>query len=99
MPETKENGGQKMPSRRGKLIGFPGEGQSIVAQLHYTGDKAHLNAFGPKDGPGLYAVTFVLARPYSRNLPESEIKFADALRGSSHLAIAKPAVVIDIDPD
>jgi hypothetical protein len=36
-------------------------------------------------------------------MPETEIKFADAHRGDSHLAIAKPAaipaVIIDIDPD
>jgi hypothetical protein len=47
----------------------------------------------------LYTVEFVLAKPNSRNSPENEIKFADALRGDSHLAIAKPAVMIDIDPD
>jgi hypothetical protein len=36
-------------------------------------------------------------------MPETEIKFADAHRGDSHLAIAKPAaipaVIIDIDRD
>jgi len=47
----------------------------------------------------LYTAAFVLAKPNSRNSPENEIKFADSLRGDSHLAIAKPAVKIDIDPD
>jgi len=66
---------------------------------HYIGDKAHLNAHGPNGAPGLYSVEFVLARPDRRNMPEAEIKFADAFRGDSHLAIAKPAVILDIDPD
>ena len=41
----------------------------------------------------------MLARPDSRNMPEAKIKFADAFRGDSHLVIAKPAVIVDIDPD
>lgn len=85
--------------KRAKLVGFPGEAQALVAVPHYTGDKAHLNAHGPNGAPGQYTVTFVLARPNARNSPENEIKFADALHGDSHLAIAKPAVSIDIDPD
>lgn len=86
-------------TKKRKLIGFPGEGQGILAVPHYIGDKAHLNAHGPNGAPGQYSVAFVLARPNSRNFPEHEIKFADDLRGDSHLAIAKPAVIIDIDPD
>lgn len=66
---------------------------------HYIGDKAHLNAHGPNGVPGLYTAAFVLAKPNSHNSPENEIKFADALRGESHLAITRPAVVIDINPD
>jgi len=85
--------------KRRKLTGFPGEGQGILAVPHYIGDKAHLNAHGPNGAPGLYSVEFVLARPDRRNMPEAEIKFADAFRGDSHLAIAKPAVILDIDPD
>jgi hypothetical protein len=84
---------------RAKLTGFPGENQGLIAVLHYIGSKAHLNANGPNGAPGLYTVEFVLAKPNSRNSTENEIKFADALRGDSHLAIAKPAVMIDIDPD
>jgi len=99
MSNTQETAGHKARDKRGKLIGFPGEGQGIIAVPHYIGDKAHLNAHGPKGAPGLYIVTFVLAKPNTRNLPENEIKFADALRGDSHLAITKPAVVVDIDPD
>jgi hypothetical protein len=82
-----------------KLTGFPGEGTGLIAVLHYIGDKVHLNAHGPNGAPGQYTASFVLAKPNTRNSPESEIKFADALRGDSHLAIAKPAVKIDIDPD
>ena len=89
----------KSSGKKRKLIGFPGEVQGIVAVPHYTGDKAHLNAHGPNGAPGLYSVALVIARPNSRNSPEHEIKFANDLQGDSHLAIAKPAVIIDIDPD
>jgi hypothetical protein len=84
---------------RVKLTGFPGENTGLVAVPHYIGDKAHLNASGPTGVPGLYTVGFVLAKPNARNSPENQIEFADALRGDSHLAIARPAVLIDIDPD
>jgi hypothetical protein len=90
----------KATTKRAKVMGFPGEAQGIVAVPHYIGDKAHLNAHGPLGAPGLYTVAFVLAKPNTRNSPENEVRFfSDALRGDSHLAIAKPAVVIDIDPD
>jgi len=82
-----------------KLTGFPGEGTGILTVPHYIGDKAHLNAHGPNGLPGHYIATFVLTKPNARNSPENDIKFADLLRGDSHLAIAKPAVVLDIDPD
>ncbi len=80
-------------------MGFPGEPQGIIAVPHYIGDKAHLNAYGPQGAPGSYTVAFILAKPNTRNSPENEVKFSEALRGDSHLAIAKPAVLIDIDPD
>jgi hypothetical protein len=102
MSDTEPLAGQaSLPpkTRRRKLIGFPGEGQGVLAVPHYIGDKDHLNAHGPKGAPGLYSAGFVLAKPNTRNSPENEIKFADSLRGDSHLAIAKPAVIIDIDPD
>jgi hypothetical protein len=68
--------------------------------LHYadTGTKAHLNAHGPAGLPGMYTVEFVLAKPDARNSPENEFRFADQRRGDSQLAVAKPAVIIDIDP-
>jgi hypothetical protein len=92
--ENSEQASPKQPtSKRHKLIGFPGEGQGILAVPHYIGDKAHLNAHGPNGAPGQYSVVVVLARPDSRNMSEAEIKFADAFRGDSHLAIAKPAVI------
>jgi hypothetical protein len=46
----------------------------------------------------MYTVEFVLAKPDARNAPENEFRFADQRRGDSHLAVAKPAVIIDIDP-
>ena len=86
--------------RRARLTGFPGENQGVIPVLHYTdtGTKAHLNAHGPAGLPGMYTVEFVLAKPDARNAPENEFRFADQRRGDSHLAIAKPAVIIDIDP-
>ncbi|HXY78655.1 MAG TPA: methylamine utilization protein MauJ [Candidatus Acidoferrales bacterium] len=86
-------------NQRSRLIGFAGETTGIIAVPHYIGNKAYLNANGPNGAPGLYTASFVLARPNSRNSPENQIMFADALRGDSHLAIAKPAIKIDIDPD
>ncbi len=97
-PANQTQAGESAVERR-KLIGFPGEGQGLLAVPHYIGSKAHLNAHGPNGAPGLYSVEFVLARPNSRNMPEARIQFADAFRGDSHLAIAKPAVIVDIDPD
>jgi hypothetical protein len=84
---------------RVKLTGFPGEGTGLLTVPHYIGDKAHLNAHGPNGAPGEYTATFVLAKPNARNSAENDIKFADLLRGDSHLAIAKPAITMDIDPD
>jgi hypothetical protein len=96
---TASAGAASTQKRQGKLTGFPGENQGVLAVLHYTGSKAHLNANGPAGAPGLYTVEFVLAKPNARNAPENEFRFADQLRGDSHLAISKPAVIIDIDPD
>ena len=86
--------------RRARLTGFPGENQGVIAALHYidTGPKAHLNARGPAGLRGMYTVEFVLAKPEARNAPENEFRFADQRRGDSHLAVTKPAVIIDIDP-
>ena len=82
------------------MAGFPGEKQGVITVPQYadTGKMAHLNANGPAGRPGTYTVEFVLAKPDARNAPENEFRFADHLRGDSHLAIAKPAVIIDIDP-
>jgi hypothetical protein len=97
--EAAKKGSLPVATKQRKFFAFPGERQGIVAAPHYIGDKAYLNAHGPNGGPGLYAAAFILARPNSRNSPEHEIKFAADLQGDSHLAIAKPAVIIDIDPD
>jgi hypothetical protein len=90
---------QEAKLRQGKIMGFPGEGQGVIAVPHYTGSKAHLNSHGPGGVPGQYVVTFLIAKPGMRNSPDNQVQFADALKGSSHLAISKPAVAIDIDPD
>jgi hypothetical protein len=46
--------------------------------------------------PGLYRVTLVLGRPGSRNFLENEVKFAEFLNGSSHLAMLAPAGAVSI---
>ncbi|MGD0569708.1 MAG: methylamine utilization protein MauJ [Candidatus Sulfotelmatobacter sp.] len=98
MPEAQD--ATPPPLKSGmRLVGFAGESNGIIAVLHYIGDKAYLNANGPNGAPGQYMASFVLARPNSRNSPENDIKFADALRGDSHLAISKPAIKLEIDPD
>jgi hypothetical protein len=98
--DSTTTGSQPPIQRRARLSGFPGENQGVVGVLHYdeTGTKAHLNAHGPAGLPGMYTVEFVLAKPDARNALENEFRFADQRRGDSHLAIAKPAVIIDIDP-
>ncbi len=99
-PNSTTTSSQPPIQRRARLAGFPGENQGVLAVVHYidTGTKAHLNAHGPAGLPGMYTVEFVLARPDARNAPENEFRFADQRRGDSHLAVAKPAVIIDIDP-
>lgn len=81
-----------------KIMAFPGEPQGIIVVPHYVGDKSHLNAHGPEGAPGNYTVVFLLVKPNTRSSPENEVKFTDSFQGDSHIAIAKPAVVIDIDP-
>jgi hypothetical protein len=80
---TGSTGPASSQKRRGKLTGFPGENQGMIAVLHYTGSKAHLNANGPAGAPGLYTVEFVLAKPSAKNTPENEFRFADQLRAGN----------------
>ncbi|HEX7727535.1 MAG TPA: methylamine utilization protein MauJ [Terracidiphilus sp.] len=72
-------------------IGFPGEPYSLVLTNIYKEPSAHLNAAPPWGLPGLYQVTLVLGKPGARAFPENEVRFADFMEGSSHLAILAPA--------
>ncbi|RRA48869.1 methylamine utilization protein MauJ [Acidipila sp. EB88] len=72
-------------------IGFPGEPYSLVLTNIFKEPSAHLNAVPPWGLPGLYEVTLVLGKPGVRTFPENEVKFADFMEGSSHLAILSPA--------
>ena len=73
--ESAKKGSYPVATKQRKFFAFPGEWQGIVAAPHYTGNKSHLNAYGPNGGPGTYVVSFVLARPNSRNAPEHEVRY------------------------
>jgi hypothetical protein len=72
-------------------IGFPGEPYSMVLTNIFGGPDTHLNQIPPWGLPGQYQVTFVMGKPGIRGIPEREIKFAEFMRGDSHLAILAPA--------
>src|ERR1700677_4067113 len=72
-------------------IGFPGEPYSMVLTNIFGGPDTHLNQIPPWGLPGQYQVTFVMGKPGIRGMPEREIKFAEFMRGDSHLAILAPA--------
>jgi hypothetical protein len=80
-----------------KRTGFPGEPYSMVLTNIFKDPDSHLNQVPPWGLPGPYQVTFVLGRPGSRAFPENEIKFAQFMRGDSHLAILPPAFPAPID--
>jgi hypothetical protein len=74
-----------------RVAGFPGEPYSVVLTNVFKEPDSHLNRVPPSGLPGLYEVTFVLGKPGTRAFPENEIKFAEFMRGDSHLAILPPA--------
>jgi hypothetical protein len=80
-----------------KRVGFPGEPYSMVLTNVFKDPDSHLNRFPPSGLPGDYQVIFVLGRPGVRVFPENEIKFAEFMRGDSHLAILPPAFPAPID--
>lgn len=82
---------QHGPTINVKSMGFPGEPYSMVLTNIFKEPDSHLNQVPPWGLPGLYQVTFVLGRPGIRTFPENEIKFAQFMRGDSHLAILAPA--------
>jgi hypothetical protein len=83
----------KIPETKISLtgFGFPGEAFSLVLTNIFSEPDAHLNAVPPEGLPGVYEVTFVLEKPGVRGIPENEVKFAEFMEGSSHLAILAPA--------
>jgi hypothetical protein len=74
-----------------KAMGFPGEPYSIVLTNIFKEPDSHLNKVPPWGLPGLYQVTLVLGKPGARPFSENEIKFAQFVEGTSHLAIVAPA--------
>ena len=71
-------------------MGLPGQHQQIHIVNQFKGDDPRNHA--PLGGsPGEYEVTFILGRPGFSLLPEGQISFANGLKGTSHLAITRPA--------
>ncbi|MGA9129993.1 MAG: methylamine utilization protein MauJ [Terracidiphilus sp.] len=73
------------------VLGFPGEPYSMVLTNIYKDPDSHLNRVPPQGLPGQYKVSFVMGKPEHSEIPEREIKFAEFMRGDSHLAILAPA--------
>jgi hypothetical protein len=73
------------------VAGFPGELHSMVFTNIFDDANNHLNLIPPGGIPGQYKVTFVMGKPGIRGFPDREIRFADFMRGDSHLAILAPA--------
>lgn len=70
---------------------FPGAPYSVQLINFFKGADAHLNTVPRQGLPGMYQVHLVLGRPGVRSIPENEIRFAEAVEGSSQLAIVAPA--------
>ena len=87
--------GTENPVVDGKInlrgMGFPGEPYSMILTNLFKAPDAHLNATPPWGLPGLYQVTLVLGKPGARTFPENEVKFAEFMEGTSHLAVLAPA--------
>lgn len=73
--------------------GLPGHLHQCILQAHYADPNDPRNLEKPGGQPGKYKVIFTLSRPGFSPLPDSEFSVADHLKGDSHLAITKPAMI------
>jgi hypothetical protein len=74
-------------------MGLPGFAQAIVVEQTFKDPSDPRNRSGPIGQPGKYEVTFSLQRPGYPLAPETKASFADGLKGDSHLAISRPAII------
>ena len=82
--------GQERVAQQIPITSFRGEESRItVVPVFQEGDPR--NTDDPIGRPGDYSVVAILSRPLHVVIPETEIQWAEALRGDSHLAIAPPA--------
>ncbi len=77
---------QNLPAK-----GLPGLPQYLTVVFEYRDPADPRNRPGPQGQPGKYDVVFTLNRPGFSLQPEYNSSFADGLKGTSHLAIGRPA--------
>jgi len=86
----------KMPKRprtaKGSIEGLPGAQQHLL-MAHFSDPSDPQNAGDVVGIPGKYKVTFTLSRPGFPLTSENHFSAASNLKGDSHLAIAKPALL------
>jgi Methylamine utilization protein MauJ/SEC-C motif len=92
-------GANFQPQMQVSPTGLPGQHQHLTTVFRFKPPTDPRNQIGPQGIPGDYKVTFVLQRPGYNLLPERQYSYARGLRGSSHLAITKPAFTPPTSPD
>jgi hypothetical protein len=99
-PSGEENKPRKPPEAINiPISGFPGELHSMMFTNVFDAANNHLNRMPPGGIPGQYKVTFVMGKPGIRGFPDREIRFADFMRGDSHLAILAPAFPAPVEAE
>ena len=83
---------QNLPAK-----GLPGLPQYLTVVFDYRDPADPRNRPGPQGQPGEYEVVFTLSRPGFSLQSEYNASFADGLKGTSHLAICRPAHTL-VDP-
>lgn len=71
--------------------GLPGLPQYLTVVFEYQDPADSRNRLGPQGQPGQYEVVFTLSRPGFSLQPEYNASFAAGLKGTSHIAICRPA--------
>jgi hypothetical protein len=80
------------------VMNFRGENARItMVPIFPEGDER--NKSSPAGFPGKYKITFILSRPRYVMVSESVHKWADAVKGDSHLGITRPAITPKSSPD
>ena len=81
-----------------RVFNFRGENSRItMVPIFPDGDPRNTN--NPLGLPGKYKITFILSRPRHVVVSETVHQWSDTIRGDSHLAITRPAVIPPSSPD